>query len=272
MPDDFLVGRALEDELADERALRLIDAARVWVWQPRNRISGNQLRLVDAHASQVLPDVQHHLFQSPDSVREEVRLVRRIDRRRSVRSARQMTEEELDLFGRHASLAQLARHAVPDRIGRDALIEPGRFAREPPHMQNRSDGLLAVTHIAVAWSDGQFQPGEQGRRNRNDRSVFLVLGPVRRIEVEEAMTMIQLRRAQVQDGRGARKRVGCDQQKHHHVARAHGIEQSSKFFGRDRAASGLTAALRVGRQCSKDVRDTGDFLPLGSAIERGTPG
>ncbi|HYG90496.1 MAG TPA: hypothetical protein VD978_30030 [Azospirillum sp.] len=179
-----------------------------------------------------------------------------------------MAQEQADLLGGNAALAHLAGHAVPDRVWGDALVQPCRLARDPPHMEDGANRLVPVTDVPAALSHRLAQPWPQRRRDRHHRPELLVLNAAGRIEVEKPMLRVVLRRFEVQNGSRAGQRVGGDQQEQQHVARLRRIEEARQLRRRDRAALRLARPLGFRGDGPEYVGGLAQLLPLLGAVQR----
>jgi hypothetical protein len=112
-----------------------------------------------------------------------------------------MAQEQADLFSRHAPLAKLASKSVSDRIRRYTVIEACLSPSQAPHMQDRAHRLAAIAYVATHITDVPLEPRQQRRGNGNDRSKLFVLGSAGRIEIEQAVSSIKLRRPEIENGR-----------------------------------------------------------------------
>ncbi|HEV2561706.1 MAG TPA: hypothetical protein VGT78_06160 [Rhizomicrobium sp.] len=259
-----------ENEKANFFALGFADT----VFRLRNdclrQLGGIRARLIDVRALQMATDFGHDALNCRHGFCAIIRLVGRIDRSGGVRTLWQMTEKEADLLARHFPFAQLARHAMPDRIGAHLLIKTRFVSQQLPSMGDGFDWAACIGHVPRIQFHVALHPRQQRRRDRKNGAEFLVLAAARWIEIKPAIRLVELHAPQVEDGARTRKRVRRNDQISQHMARFRCIHQSREFYGSDRPSLGLARTAFFDGFEAEDVRCLAEFLPFHRAVQRGS--
>src|SRR3954451_22971855 len=144
-----------------------------------------------------------------------------------------MAKDQADLLFRYLALPQFASHAMPDRIRRHTPVQARLLAKKGPSSIYRLDGLSGKRHVTLRGIGHSFEPRQKSGRDRQDRSVFLVLTPAGWIEVYPVVRLIKLRRSQLENCGRSCKRIPSDNQISKHLTRLRGIHEQRDFGGHD---------------------------------------